>query len=179
MLPKLISFLETLQKEILWAANEGRADLVESILMRDITTKDSVDDDGYTPLHRAAYTNNVDIAKILLQYGANVNAKTEFEWTPLHSAVKWSNAECAALLLQHGADVNALSQGQQTPLHIAATVSNCRETAMTLMMEPNCDTSALNNSDETAPEIARRTGRSYPLFAMGHTAYSVETGLVD
>lgn len=175
----MISFLETLQKEILWAANEGRADLVESILMRDITTKDSVDDDGYTPLHRASYTNNVDIAKILLQYGANVNAKTEFEWTPLHSAVKWSNAECAALLLQHGADVNALSQGQQTPLHIAATVSNCRETAMTLMMEPNCDTSALNNSDETAPEIARRTGRSYPLFAMGHTAYSVETGLVD
>lgn len=53
--------------------------------MRDITTKDAVDEDGYTPLHRAAYSNNVDIAKILLQHGANVNARTEFEWTPLHS----------------------------------------------------------------------------------------------
>lgn len=68
---------ETLHKEILWAANEGKADLVESILMRDRTTKDSVDDDGYTPLHRAAYTNNVEIAKILLKYGADVNARTE------------------------------------------------------------------------------------------------------
>lgn len=176
----LLNFiLETLHKEILWAANEGKADLVESILMRDITTKDSVDDDGYTPLHRAAYTNNVDIAKILIQHGANVNAKTEFGWTPLHSAVKWSNAECAAFLLQHGADVNAISQGQQTPLHIASTVSNCRETAMTLMMETNCDTGALNNSEETAAEIARRTGLSYRLFEMGHTAFTVETGLID
>lgn len=173
------SFAETLHKEILWAANEGKADLVESILKRDITTRDAVDDDGYTPLHRAAYSNNVEIAKILLEHGANVNAKTEFEWTPLHSAVKWSNAECAALLLQHGTDVNAVSQGQQTALHIAATVSNCRETAMTLMMEPNCNTAALNNSNETAAEIARRTGMSYPIFEMGHSAFSVETGLVD
>lgn len=170
---------ETLHKEILWAANEGKADLVESILMRDITTKDAVDDDGYTPLHRAAYSNHVDVAKILVQYGANVNARTEYEWTPLHSAVKWSNAETAAFLLQHGADVNALSQGKQTPLHIASTVSNCRETAMTLMLEPDCDTAALNNSDETAAEIARRTGLSFALFEMGHSAFTVETGLVD
>lgn len=174
-----VFILETLHKEILWATNEGKADLVESILMRDITTKDSRDEDGYTPLHRAAYSNNVEIARILIQYGADVNARTEMLWTPLHSAVKWSNAEVAAFLLQHGADVNALSEGQQTPLHIAATVSNCRETAMTLMMEPNCDSFALNNSSETAAEIARRTGLSYPLFEMGHTAFTVETGLVD
>lgn len=147
--------------------------------MRDITTKDSVDEDGYTPLHRAAYSNNVDIARILVQYGANVNARTEYEWTPLHSAVKWSNAECAAFLLQHGSDVDAVSQGQQTPLHISATVSNCRETAMTLLMEPNCNTGALNNSAETAAEIARRTGLSHPVFGMGHSAFTVETGLVD
>lgn len=75
--------------------------------------------------------------------------------------------------------MNALSQGQQTPLHIAATVSNCRETAMTLLMEPNCNTGALNNSGETAAEIARRTGLSYPIFEMGHSAFTVETGLVD
>lgn len=147
--------------------------------MRDITTIDSVDEDGYTPLHRAAYSNNVDIAKILIKYGANVNAQTEFKWTPLHSAVKWSNAEVAALLLQHGADVNALSEGQQTPLHIAATVSNCRNTAMTLLLDPNCNSNALNNSNETAAEIARRTGLSYPIFEMGHSAFTVETGLID
>lgn len=99
--------LETLQKEILWASNEGKADLVESILMRDPSCINSRDEDGYTPLHRACYSNHLEIVKILLQYGADVNAKTEYGWTPLHSAVKWSNTECAALLLQHGSDPNA------------------------------------------------------------------------
>lgn len=82
-------------------------------------------------------------------------------------------------MLQHGADINALSQGSQTPLHIAASVSNCRATAMTLMLEADCDTGALNNSEETAATIARRTGLSAPLFEMGHTAFTVETGLID
>lgn len=106
--------------------------MVESILMRNESCKDSVDEDGYTSLHRACYNNHVEIARILLQYGANVNTKTEDEWTPLHSgnfsiktnplvylarikwnihflilAVKWSNLDCTALMIQHGADVNA------------------------------------------------------------------------
>lgn len=170
---------ETLQKEILWATNEGKDDLVESILERNPKCTEAVDEDGYTPLHRACYNNHVDIAKILLRYGADVNARTEYEWTPLHSAVKWSNAECAALMLQHGSDVNALSQGSQTPLHIAATVSDCRKTAMTLLMEPNIDAATLNNSNETAADIARRTGLTFPVFEMGHSAYTVDTGLID
>lgn len=152
---------------------------MESILIKDRSCKNATDDDGYTPLHRACYSNHVDIAKLLIQYGADVNARTNDQWTPLHSAAKWSNAECVALLLQHGADVNALSEGQQNPLHIAATVSNCRRTAMTIMLERNFDGAALNNSAETANEIARRTGATYPIFEMNHKAFKVETGLID
>lgn len=174
-----IHTIETLEKKILWATGEGKAELVEEILQSNPNVHSAVDSDGYTPLHRACYNNHVDIARLLIKHGADVNARTQYGWTPLHSAVKWSNADAAALLLQHGSDVNALSDGQQTPLHVAATVSNCRETAMTLMLDPNCDASLLNNSNETAAEIARRTGLSYPLFDMGHSAYSVETGLID
>lgn len=128
---------------------------------------------------RACYNNFTDIAQLLLQYNANLNAQTELKWTPLHSACKWSNAECAALLLQHGADVNARSDGLQTPLHIAATVSNCRNTAMTLLLDKHVDAQAENNSEEKADEIARRTGMTYPVFEIGHPAYQVETGLID
>lgn len=97
----------------------------------------------------------------------------------MHSAVKWSANECAALLLQHGCDVNAETQGSQTPLHIAATVSDCRESAMTLLFQPDINAGALNNSEETAAQIARRTGLTYPIFEMGHSAFQVETGLID
>lgn len=153
--------------------------MVDSILIKDPTCKDSKDDDGYTPLHKACYNNHVDIAKLLIQYGADVNARTELQWTPLHSAAKWSNAECVALLLQHGADVNAGSEGLQNPLHIAATVSNCRPTAMTLLMDERFDAAAKNNSDETPGDIARRTGLTFPIFEMGHSAFTVDTGLID
>ncbi|CAD7086086.1 unnamed protein product [Hermetia illucens] len=170
---------ESLDREILWAANEGKIDVIREILHLDPDSVNSVDDDGYTPLHRACYNNFVDIAELLLKFKANPNAQTELKWTPLHSACKWSNAECAALLLQHGADVNAKSDGLQTPLHIAATVSNCRNVASILLLDRNIDPDALNNSEETAADIAKRTGLTYPVFEMGHSAYRVETGLID
>lgn len=147
-------------------------------MIYDRSCKDSTDEDGYTPLHRAAYNNNVEIAKLLIQYGSNVNSRTLMRWTPLHSAAKWANAECIALLLQHGADINAESEGQQTPLHIAATVSNCRRTALTLMINEKVMPAAINNSNETAADLARRTGLTYPIFEMGHQAYTVNTIII-
>lgn len=164
---------------ILWAVNENKIGEVREILSLDPEAVAAIDNDGYTPLHRACYNNFEDIAKLLLQYNANPNAKTNLGWTPLHSACKWSNAQCASLLLQFGADVNAQSDGQQTPLHVAATVSNCRNTATILLMNQNINAGALNNSEETAEEIARRTGLTWPVFEMGHSAYDVNTGLID
>lgn len=148
-------------------------------MIRDRSCKDSTDEDGYTPLHRACYNNNVEIAKLLIQYGADVNARTLMQWTPLHSAAKWSNADCMALLLQHGADINAESEGKQNPLHIAATVSNCRRAAMTLLLNEKIQPAAVNNSQETAADLARRTGLTYPIFEMAHPAYTVHTDLID
>lgn len=169
----------SIERMILWAVNENKMSEVKEILSLDPETVTAIDNDGYTPLHRACYNNFLDIVKLLLQYKANPNAKTNMGWTPLHSSCKWSNAECASLLLQHGADVNAQSDGQQTPLHVAATVSNCRNTSTVLLMNPNINARALNNSEETAEQIAIRTGLTGPVFEMGHCAYDLETGLID
>jgi ankyrin repeat domain-containing protein 49 len=82
-------------------------------------------------------------------------------------------------VLQHGADINATSEGDQTPLHITTTVSACRDTLITLFMNPKLDANLKNNSDETAMQIAKRTGLTFPLFDMVHPALSVETGIID
>ncbi|KAI8042581.1 ankyrin repeat domain-containing protein 49 [Drosophila gunungcola] len=169
----------SIERMILWAVNENRISEVREILRLDADTVNSKDNDGYTPLHRAAYNNFVDMAKLLLQYRANPNARTELGWTPLHSACKWNNADCAHLLLQFGADVNAESEGKQTPLHITATVSNCRNTATVLLLDRNILPRKENNSEELASVIARRTGMSFPIFECGDEAYDCETGLID
>lgn len=67
----------------------------------------------------------------------------------------------------------------QTPLHIAASVTNCRETVMALLLHPGIKPDLLNNSNEKASEIARRSGRSFPMFQMAHSAFTNKLGLID
>jgi ankyrin repeat protein len=170
-----------LESEILWAASseEDKHHIVEEILRKDARLVHATDKDGYTPLHKACYNNNYELAQLLLKYKADPNKKTEYHWTTLHSACKWNNARLAALMLQHGADINARSEGDQTPLHITTSVSACRDTIVTLFMNPKINTELLNNSHETAAQIAKRTGFALPLFDMVDSALSVETGLID
>ena len=47
----------------------------------DIITQD---DDGFSPLHLAIGTENIDIIQLFLEQGANVNINNKFESTPLH-----------------------------------------------------------------------------------------------
>lgn len=46
-------------------------------------------------------------------------------------------------------------------------------------MDPNVDPSLKNNSQEIAYQIAKRSGLSDRVFEMVHSAYSIETGLID
>ena len=63
--------------------------------------------------------NRVEVAELLLRYGAQVNAVGEFGETPLHQAAAWNNADIAAYLLESGANVNAEIVAGKTPLSLA------------------------------------------------------------
>eukprot|EP01046_Picozoa_sp_COSAG06_P060562 COSAG06_NODE_12930_length_1311_cov_1.111386_1_plen_381_part_10 len=54
---------------------------------------------GVAPLHRAARLGNLELVKILIEDGADVNAKTKFGYTPLHWAVTYSHAEIITELI--------------------------------------------------------------------------------
>lgn len=81
------------------------------LLEEDKSLINIADNDGYTPLHRACYSNHVELVDFLLQNGANISAKTRMHWEPLHSCCQWNNTQCALRLIQNGADVNAKSEG--------------------------------------------------------------------
>lgn len=77
---------------------------------------------GWTPLHYAAFNDNVETAKALLDGGADVNAraKNKFDNTPLQVALLTSSRGTAKLLIERGADVNARQAEGITALHEAA-----------------------------------------------------------
>jgi ankyrin repeat protein len=72
-----------------------------------------------TPLASAMATAQNEIARTLIQHGANVNAKGESDLTPLHTAAARGNIEAVTLLLEHGADINATTKDGKKPISYA------------------------------------------------------------
>ncbi|PQE11546.1 ankyrin repeat protein [Rutstroemia sp. NJR-2017a WRK4] len=98
---------------------------VAEILLRHSSDHvDCEDSFGLTPLHWAVHCGQVNVARVLLQKGANANNKGGFtnfengprEGTPLGLAVSYNNLEMSKLLLDFGADVDYPDHQSKTPL---------------------------------------------------------------
>jgi len=72
-----------------------------------------------TPLASALATGHNQIARTLIDHGANVNAKGDTDVTPLHTAAARGNIEAATFLLEHGADINATTTDGKKPISYA------------------------------------------------------------
>ena len=62
------------------AAYKGETEIL-TVLLAKGANKEATDNAGWTPLILAARYNHKDCVKVLLQYGANVNAKNKYGQT--------------------------------------------------------------------------------------------------
>jgi ankyrin repeat protein len=76
---------------------------------------DSCDIWGWTPLHKASQSGHVEVSRVLIDHGANVNARERYHYAPIHFSSENGHLGIAKLLLERGADVNALNCHGQTP----------------------------------------------------------------
>lgn len=76
--------------------------------------------DGTTPLHRAAYQEDVGAVDRLIRAGADVKAANRYGVTPLSLACTSGNAAVVESLLKAGADPNTVLPGGETVLMTAA-----------------------------------------------------------
>jgi uncharacterized protein len=73
------------------------------------------------PLHAAAAGRSRESVRILIEHGADVNAKQEAGWTALHAASQNGDVEMVRLLIAGGAQVHARADNNQNALDLALT----------------------------------------------------------
>lgn len=78
------------------------------------------DNAGYAPLHEACSRGHLEIARLLLQFGAN-HSETALTTgiRPLHEAIENGHAEIVRLLLSFGADPCLATYSGQLPISLA------------------------------------------------------------
>lgn len=74
----------------------------------------------HTPLHLAAQYNHSDIVKLLIDRGAEIQARDINGCTPLHYSATNGHTDSALVLLDSGADPNETNLKENIPLHNAA-----------------------------------------------------------
>jgi ankyrin repeat protein len=74
------------------------------------------DEDGRTPLMQACIDRKGEIAKLLIDRGASIDATDYQMWTPLHFSVQEGSSEIAEKLLKCGCRVDPEDENGNTPL---------------------------------------------------------------
>ena len=119
--------------------------------------------DGYPPLGLAIFFHHPDVARLLIERGANVNtpAANAQRVAPVHAAAAASDHATMRLLLQGGADPNAQQQMDYTPMHGAASRGDVEMAK--LLLEHGAERHPKASDGQTPADVARSHG--HPEFA--------------
>uniref|UniRef100_A0A8B9KA83 Ankyrin repeat and EF-hand domain containing 1a n=1 Tax=Astyanax mexicanus TaxID=7994 RepID=A0A8B9KA83_ASTMX len=106
-----------------------------------------------TPLMTACRSGNYEVAKFLLDLGADVNARDQFSWTPLHHACHAGQLDIIELLVEAGAAVDAPALSGATPLMRA--IESCRPCCVDYLLKAGATVNVENKIEQNCLDIAR------------------------
>lgn len=116
-----------------------------------------------TPLHAAlnkGAKEHLDIARLLIEHGADVNAQDDEASSPLRMALDFKQFEVVPPLLRKGADANVRLNGhsESTPLHIASCSGH--PIVVQLLLEYGAEVNVWDGKGRTPLHIASNNGDS-------------------
>lgn len=148
---------------LMWAALNGGGKLAELLLNGKLGIKariGAVNKKDETALHIAAkIKNRTDMVTLLLNFGANPEAKANGGWRPLHVACQEGRRDCVEILLNHGVNVNAGLNNGMTAVHWAAFQGHA-DIVELLLRDPSLNVSIKDNFDRT-PLLCAAEGQQY------------------
>lgn len=112
-----------------------------------------------SPLMLAALHNQLEVAQVLIDRGAEINRKG---WTPLHYAATKGHIVMMRLLLDNSAYIDAESPNGTTPLMMAAYYGT--PMAVKLLLEEGADPTPRNQSHVNALDLALKVNQQKSAF---------------
>ena len=142
---------------------EADLNLIKNLIVLGANLEWQGDSDSSWPvLHMFVIYNQIDIAKMLIDAGADVSIRDEYERTALHVCANWNHPEILGMLLDAGVDVNIQDERGETALYRCAW-KNHPELAR-ILIDAGADVNIQDDNGSTAlhvcasdnnPEIAR------------------------
>ncbi len=137
--------LDLLRWRLLDAIEGGRPDRVRWLLSLELDANALIGYDKLTPLMEAAHNGQADVAKVLLEHGADVHARSSFGETALNLASR--SGRLVRVLLRAGADLEARVHNGGTPLSGAASTDDVR--VLHALLEAGANIEPRNDSGST------------------------------
>lgn len=120
-----------------------------------------------TSLHQACINGNLDIVKLLIDCGSQIDLKDLNGYTPLHYACQHLKLDIVALFLAYGINPNEATFKNETPLHIVIqlaplnSINNLAEKIILQLLSHGAffSLAVSNNSHQTPFELACELGK--------------------
>ena len=126
-------------------------DLIKILIDRVNVNKQIDNEVGHytTPLKMASEKGHLELVKILLKHGADINLTTgDYGYTALMFASKYDHRKIVKILLENGADVNIQNRNGFTALIFASEHTNVQVVKM--LLDYKADVNIQENNGDTA-----------------------------
>lgn len=142
-------------KEMMFAIMSGDIHKIRKFISEDKNNVNIRDKMEGTLLMESAIFEKEDIARLLIENGADVRVRDVKGWTALHFAVQSYLPNTVKLLIEKGADVNAQDDYGNTPLFRAIFSSKGGGEIITTLLMAGADRNLANKSGRTPYQLAK------------------------
>ncbi|KIV80417.1 hypothetical protein PV11_07917 [Exophiala sideris] len=115
--------------------------------------------DGNFAMRQTGRDNSVEMARMLVAAGANVDGASADGWTALHEAARHGHFGLIIVLMEElGANIHAKLVNGSEPIHLAAQEGH--DTCVRVLLERGADVNITNFNGRTPLHIAAESGRN-------------------
>uniref|UniRef100_A0A1A8HV84 Ankyrin repeat domain 6b n=1 Tax=Nothobranchius kuhntae TaxID=321403 RepID=A0A1A8HV84_NOTKU len=143
-----------LSERLLIAAHKGQVECVVQLINKG--AKVAVTKYGRTPLHLAAYKGHLEVIRVLLKAGCNLDVQDDGEQTALHRAAMVGHTDVITALIQEGCALDRQDKDGNTALHEVSWHGFSQ--SVKLLVKAGASVHARNKAGNTALHLACQNG---------------------